>query len=74
MDSLFLLTVPQEVKSVVMKQSLRRTDSKTGESIDILQEQRNMALKSWIPADGVPKLYQWGKASSLQHLMEVSII
>jgi hypothetical protein len=69
-DVLYLLTVPEEAHPIVMRQSLRRVDSKTGESVDFLQEQRNMALKDWLPMEGVPTALQWIKASrSLQKLL-----
>jgi hypothetical protein len=71
-DVLYLLTVPEEAHPIVMRQSLRRVDSKTGESVDFLQEQRNMALKDWLPMEGVPTALQWIKASrSLPQLLEV---
>jgi hypothetical protein len=67
-----LLTVPEEAHPIVMRQSLRRVDSKTGESVDFLQEQRNMAVKDWLPMEGVPTALQLIKASrSLPQLLEV---
>lgn len=71
-DTLFLLTIPDNVKPVVFRQSYRRDGGHVGQGGDFIQEEENRNITNLLPEGVIPTAEQWSEAScSVQKIREV---
>lgn len=72
LDLAELVNIPKDLRYAVYRESLRISETGTGQGVDFLLEQRNKAMKNFVISSGVPTPDQWIQASSsLQSLEKV---
>lgn len=75
LDDAELVQMPVDLRKSVFRESMVIPDSKIGQGIDFLLEQRNRRMKNYVIRNGVPTSEQWKAASaSMQSLDKVSFL